>query len=107
MNFFGSLLLSAEYATSAIMKSASQILSDHKIKCSTAKSKTRALCPQCSFSRHTKMGRRAKCLSVAIDSKGVRWNCWHCDWKGGEFYDEYPRTERGTHQGDRRSGDQR
>jgi len=29
--------------------------------------------------------RHDRCLSVAIDGEGVRWNCWHCGWRGAAF----------------------
>jgi hypothetical protein len=47
-------------------------------------------CPQCSAHRRKK---RAACLSVLIDGKGVRFNCHHCGWHGFEFY-EGPQAQR-------------
>lgn len=43
-------------------------------------------CPQCS-ARRSAAGKSNTCLSVLIDGDGLRWNCHHCGWKGGEFYE--------------------
>jgi hypothetical protein len=47
----------------------------------------RTTCPRCSATRRK---RRDPCLSISIDQAGVRWNCWHCGFSGGEFYDAGP-----------------
>lgn len=44
-----------------------------------------AICPRCSEYRSA-TGRKLKCLSILIDTDGLRWRCHHCDWYGGEFF---------------------
>jgi transposase-like protein len=68
------------------MKSAEQILHEHRITLRFgAGGKYTTICPQCSHQRKKK---RARCLSVRIDSEGVRFKCHHCGWQGGEFYEQ-------------------
>jgi len=44
----------------------------------------KSTCPRCSHNRRNK---REPCLSVEIGRLGVRFNCHHCGFSGGEFYD--------------------
>ena len=67
------------------MKTASQILAEHRIARAGNKSAYVTVCPQCS---HTRRKKRDRCLSVLIDGKGARWCCHHCQWHGHEFFDE-------------------
>jgi hypothetical protein len=41
------------------------------------------ICPQCS---HLRRKKRNRCLSVKITTDAVLYHCFHCDWKGAEFY---------------------
>jgi hypothetical protein len=63
----------------------SEILALHHIPSGGRRSAYTTICPQCS---HARRKQRDQCLSVLIDGRGVRWNCHHCGFKGGEFYDE-------------------
>src|SRR5262245_10656174 len=45
------------------------------------------VCPKCSATRKAH-NRRKRCLTVHIDSRGVRFTCWHCGWFKARFYDE-------------------
>ena len=74
----------------APMKTTSEILGAHGSAFSSPKSgNQKTLCPRCS---HTRRNKRDRCLSVLIDESGVQWNCHHCEFTGGEFYDEKPFT---------------
>src|SRR5215813_7515916 len=78
------------------MKSASQIVTGNRIDVRiTGKGQYKAKCPECSAWRRKK---KAKCLSVLVGDQGVRWNCHHCEWHGGEFYGDGDRNA-GPHRG--------
>jgi putative DNA primase/helicase len=68
-------------------KSADDILRHHGIETDGTKDEFYTLCPRCSENRKTPSHRRAKCLDVKIDEKGVQFYCRHCKWSGGAFYE--------------------
>jgi hypothetical protein len=45
------------------------------------------VCPKCSANRKAH-NRRKRCLVVHVDSRGVRFTCFHCGWFKARFYDE-------------------
>lgn len=54
-------------------------------------------CPNCSDYR-TGFNKKAPCLAVNIDDRGVRWFCNHCEqFKGGRYF-EAPATATGMGQ---------
>jgi hypothetical protein len=75
------------------MKTATQILAGLGIAQSRDRNASQycARCPRCSDGRSTKAHRNQKCLAVNIDRRGVRWRCHHCEWEGGQFFDEESR----------------
>jgi len=80
------------------MISAGDILRENGIVAkTTAIGEFYVTCPRCSYNRKKKTD---KCLSVKIDDKGVRWNCHHCDWQGGKFYERPENPRKGKGQGD-------
>jgi len=66
------------------VRTAAQILAEHRIVGRGNKSVFATTCPQCSHARRKK---RDRCLSVLIDGRGVRANCHHCQWVLAEFFD--------------------
>ena len=67
------------------MKTAKEIIDDRGISLKLwAEGNHRALCPKCSKTRKKK---EDKCLSVKINHQGVFWNCHHCEYQGGDFFD--------------------
>lgn len=66
------------------MRTASQILGELGIRYRPGLAAWSAVCPKCS---HLRTKRRAQCLSVSIDQVGAKWNCHHCGWHGGQFFD--------------------
>jgi Toprim domain len=74
-------------------RSASEILRNNRITtASSALGRYYAICPQCSTKRK-QAHQKLKCLGVTIGTEGVKFGCNHCDWQGGEFY-ENVRTDR-------------
>jgi hypothetical protein len=53
---------------------------------STAAGRYYTTCPQCSHKRKP-AHKKLKCLGITINAEGVKWGCNHCDFKGGEFYE--------------------
>src|SRR5690242_9450434 len=70
-----------------MLKSAADILFDHDIRGLPSEQNGRyyTTCPQCSAKRRL-VHQKLKCLGVTIDSRGVKFGCNHCDWRGGGFY---------------------
>ena len=87
------------------MKTVCEILRSHRIQLGRQRDgrqrdgSQRTICPNCSHTRHKK---RQECLSVTIDKEGILWNCWHCGWHGGEFYEGDLGRGRGMAQSARR-----
>jgi hypothetical protein len=65
------------------MKTAGEILAEHGIRPRRGHAFA-TTCPECSTERKKK---RAQCLSVIIDDRGVRANCHHCGWRLVAFFD--------------------
>ena len=71
------------------MKSASEILLSHGIRVrSLREGNQKTRCPKCS---HLRKHKSDPCLSVSIDTKGVRFLCHNCSFHGGEFYESEDR----------------
>jgi hypothetical protein len=68
------------------MKTASQILAEHRITLRTYREGVNVLgrCPKCSAARKK---HNLACLSVKILSDGVVWKCHHCGDEGGEYFE--------------------
>jgi hypothetical protein len=67
------------------MRTAADILAEHRIGRVRNCAAYTTTCPHCS---HTRRKKRDRCLSVLIDERGVRWKCHHatCSWQGWEFF---------------------
>ncbi len=67
------------------MKSASEILREMRIEEKAGRNgEFMTTCPACS---HLRKKKRDRCLSVKVDSLGVRWHCHHCgDFSGGKYF---------------------
>src|ERR1700759_3989404 len=76
----------------ADVKSAEQILSEHRITYKPGRSTWVTTGPKCPASRKKK---RDPCLSVKITNDAVLFNCHHCGEHGGEFFDAHTQRERG------------
>ena len=71
---------------------AQELCDDENVKLkSYSNGKQGTTCPQCSEERKKKT---AKCMTVNIDERGVRFTCHHCGWFKARFYDE--RLKHGT-----------
>ena len=71
-------------------KSVEDILHENQIEIGSrgfANNKASAVCPQCSPFRKK---RNSRCLQVYLHPTGVTFHCYHCEWKGGGFFDDHP-----------------
>ena len=59
-----------------------QIAEKHGIRLKSFKGSQKTICPQCS---HKRLHKEDRCLSVRIDSTGMGWKCFNCNWSGGEL----------------------
>lgn len=67
------------------MRSVAEILAEHGIRAKRANGSWKTTCPQCSPRRRHKDD---PCLSVTVKPDGVVWNCHHCGWSAGGYFDD-------------------